>query len=227
MNARLAALVLVLSSTALAKNWLVVAPAGVELKSMTLTRCDEADVCVRANRIDVLGGIRRESSQADFAPAAPIVLDEAYRLRDAFGTEFHLVVHAVEGDRVAIEIAPLGEPVSAIDDSGLAGRYKVTQVVIAGENTDARYPDLRLAADQSFHLGASGGSWWTDGKAVLLDGHFGSWGPGDLGAGGKTLTFHFERGPLDFTVVMTRVEDDRLQAAALPVASRASRTPGS
>ena len=83
---------------------------------------------------------------------------------------------------------------------------RASQVRIGGEETDARYPPIELRPDGTFQLGRTEGHWFAERGQVLLTGHFASWGPAQLSADSRTLTFRFRRGTLDFEMVFSRHE---------------------
>jgi hypothetical protein len=162
-------------------------------------------------------GIRPEGRSQGFVNIYPLVLDEPYRVRDVSGAEYRLWAHDAVDGRVSLEVLPLVGPALPGDSTGVAGHYRFTAVRIGGENTDSRYPDLRLGADGVYHLGSTTGAWSTHRGAVTLSGHFGTWGPAQILPDGS-LVFRFSRGELAFEIALER-------AAEAP--SKDSRTPGS
>lgn len=180
--------------------------SGLQLPGLAVTSCAQADVCVAGKRLEARHGIRRNTALSGFAASLPILLEEPYSVRDASGAEYRLRVLGEVHGMLWIELLGSSHPLPANASAASAGRFSVSQVRIGGEDTDARYPPIELRADGTFQLGRTSGHWFAERGQVLLTGHFSSWGPAQLSADSRTLTFRFRRETLDFEMTFSRLE---------------------
>ncbi len=209
-------LVALLGAPAFAQTVYVDVPSGVDLMEVRASGGAGGDLTILDSTIDAPNGIKLEGVE-EFSPTAPVVVDTPYLVKARNGNLFRVWVHGTQGMQRRVEVKPVvASNPSATPTSALQGRFHQTACRILGEPAESSYPDLRLYSDGTFRLGAASGRWDREATAVVLDGHYGSWGQGEVSDQGRTITFTFTRGKLSFELTYTRVADLDDLASAMP-----------
>ncbi|MBI3181154.1 MAG: hypothetical protein HYZ28_03320 [Myxococcales bacterium] len=200
-------LTLLVSIPALAANLTLVAPAGVDLETLTPRTDEGADVRILAMRIESRFGIKLEGSAQQISSSAPLLIGRPFIVSDATGAQYRLCVHAVAGESRWIELVPLDPTGAAPAPARKSGLFRTAVYSVGGLPSTAEGKDLLLLADGTYFFGEAMGRWSGDERTVALDGAFASWGRGTLERDGSAITFQFRRGGVEFEVVLARTRE--------------------
>jgi len=200
-------LALCLPVAARAARFTVEVPAALDLATGERQLSELADVRLTTGGIESAYGIRLDRPRSRPEVRAPLVIGARYLIEGRDRIQYRLIVHSVLGRRVAVEILKPGESPSGPRVLRLGGGYRLERFTIDRAPAATSYPDLELGADGTYRLGGGKGRWQSDGWILSLDGYYGRWGPADVSADARALTFRFFRGSRLFEVTFVRVED--------------------
>lgn len=204
---------LLAASTSQAESFSLVLPSGVDLTTQQTTSSPDAELVVSDRMLIAKHGVALAVRPEAFHQRAPLALDARYLVRDAKGRVHPIVVHDVRGDVVVLSTEPaLGS--GPADESMLVGRYHTEHVRIAGQMSEAKFPQLELRPGGTYRLGGVTGRWMYAAGKLSLDGYYADWGVAAVSERLDEVRFRFLRGPIAFEVKLRRSEPKTLISQA-------------
>ena len=203
MTKLLMTILMTLTSLASAQVFRTVMPIGLDLVHQREVPVAEADVVVGPKTIEAPGGVR--CGGGEFAPRVVTLLERECEVRLGLGQKRSISV-SFQGDMLAITLRP---PADA--EPKLGGEFTQRSLKVDGRESPANFGSLRLLENGRYTIGNAAGRWRQNGASIVFDGPIAHWQVTVMVDGG--LAFSFLRGPLEYSIVYTRVSSEGQTAA--------------